>query len=364
MPQSDNLNSNFNSRLTMTINKWVDHHLIDLFISHNPLFFRMREKGNIEAGGMGVQLIEPIMYPYGDGPTPIGVTDSWSTSVTHSETGNTTAAAYTPAEYLLPVSASEYDMDLQGSETAKVNYLESVMKINIAKFISKLNLDLWALEGTAGTDGSLRTRIGSIRTYVNGGGGSTTGAPGANAGNEPVPIAEQLVAGVGSAPVLTPGGINRNASGAAYWCSSLINPGTAATLSLQILNNVISAATRNNDTPDITIMPRLKYDLLLSILQGYQRFPNESKLADVGFDAVRYRNTDVIWDDNCPTAVPGNNIFALNSDYLKLRCKTMKPLFTRVFDPQRAILAWLARWVGQITSGHLGRVHARHCNIA
>ena len=153
MPLTDTLNSNFNSRLTMTINKWVDHHLIDVFISHNPLFFRMREKGNIEAGGLGVQLIEPVMYPSGNGPTPTGVTDSWSTSVTHSETGNTTAAAYTPAEYLLPVSASEYDMDLQGSETAKVNYLESVMKINIAKFISKLNLDLWAAEGTAGTDG-------------------------------------------------------------------------------------------------------------------------------------------------------------------------------------------------------------------
>ncbi|HEV2471215.1 MAG TPA: phage major capsid protein, partial [Chthonomonadales bacterium] len=353
---SDNLNTAFTQRLTITINRWLDANLLDLFSSHHPVFYRLRERGNIVAGGLGVNLIEPIFYPSTTGPQVAGVTDSWN-PITHSETGNISAAQYTPAEYLLPVSISDYDLDLQGSDTMKVNYAESIMKISVAKFLEKLNSDIWAAEGVTGSDGSSRTTLGSLRTYFNGGGSSTTSL------GTPAAISEQLVAAVGSAPLTSVGGIQRNAANAAYWCTPLINPGSAATISLEIVNNIISAATRNNDVPDLVILPRKRYDTFMSILQGYQRY-TESKLADAGFEAMRYRGADIIFDDNVPTAAPGYNIFAINTKYLKLRCKTMKPQFVMVTDPQRPIRAWLARWVGQLTSGNLGRVHCRHCNIA
>ena len=96
----------------------------------------------------------------------------------------------------------------------------------------------------------------------------------------------------------------------------------------------------------------------MSILQGYQR--NKSGgLADAGFESMKFRGADVVMDDHCP---PKTFLF-INTKYIKLRCASMAPKFELKPDPHRTITNWNARWVGQITSGHLGRVHSRHANI-
>jgi len=342
------INPNWNELATTTLNLWVSRNFANLFTSHKPLWYRLRANQNIVTGGLGVKALEPLMYPTTTGPTLEGVTDPYI-EMTPSATTGATNAEYSWCEKRLSVSIEELIMDQQGSDTMKINYLNDFVKnISMKKFLEGLNADLWAAEGAAGSDGSSRARLGSIRTYLNRGVGTDGGAI-------PPALAEQTGTAIGTTPLGSPGNINRATNGNAYW-STPVNSTTVAAGSItqKALNNIISLAVCDPDAPDLLVTTRGNFDEILSILQGYQRFPN-SALADAGFDAVRYRSCDLVFDQNCPAS----NIFCINTKYIKLRCNSMQPVFTEKPDPHRSIFNWNARWVGQITSGNLGRVHSR-----
>ena len=362
----------FDSRLVTTINRWVNNNLADMITGNNPLFFRLREQGNIvKGGGHGGAFVEPLMTPNTTSPGVIGVSNPYA-ALTFADITNQGGSSWTVAEKLIPISVQQYEMNAQGSETAKVNLVESVMKIQMAQFNENLAADLFAAEQTTGAQGS-RTSLASIRAILNAGTAATT-----DAGAIPSALTEQLgnraVSGAASTnPNLTVGGINRAAAGNAYFCTPIIN--SADTLSIQTLSNVISLATRGADSPDLIVLPRGLYDKLMGLLSvgggnGGQMFTN-SKLADAGFQAIKFRNADVIFDDRCPTvtylnnsaAAYANSVFALNTNYIKLRAVSMKPEIKEYPDP-RPIHIWTGYWNGQITVSNLGRVHARHVNMS
>ena len=285
-----------------------------------------------------------------------GVTDPYNQLIP-SETTGWTSAQYTPAEYVLDVSIPEYNVDLQGSETERINHLQSVMEVSMDKFLNQLNNDLWAAEGAAGSAGNQRNVIASVRTLFNRGGSATTGTV------SPIPLTNQLYSGgsglyvgggaTGTSPITNVGGIERNGPQGGYWCTPVVSA-TVATVTLGKLNNVISLAIRNADSPDLIVTTRANFDAIMEILQGYQRY-DKSALADAGFDAMKYRSCDIVFDDNCPAS----NLFVMNTKYLNFRTLSMKPRFKAKDDPYRQIYHWESRMVCQLTSGHLGRVHAR-----
>lgn len=368
-------NSSFDNRLSMTIAAWVSSNFADLITGHNPLFYRLREKGNIIKGGTGGNFVEPLMFPATGGPAVVGVTNATTayTDLTFVETTNFTSASYIPCEKLIPISVQQYDLDAQGSNTSKINLMESIMKSNMAAFMENLNADLWAAEESAGSAGT-RATLASIKTLINAGGSSTT-----DGGATPSALAEQVgsravTAASTQTPIYTVGGINRNAAGAAYWCTPVIN--TSQALSIQTLSSLVSIATRGSDTPDLIILHRTMYDKLMGILTsnvggGGGQMYTQSKLAEAGFEAIKFRNCDVIFCDQVPSVSYlngsstsyGYNAFCLNTDYIKLRALSMKPQVDE-FPTPRAIRTWRGRWVGQITSGHLGRVHSRAVNFS
>lgn len=370
-------NTSFDNRLSMTIAAWVSNNFADLITGHNPVFTKLREQGNVrKGGGHGGQFIEPLMFPNGSGGAVTGVADATAayTDPTFAETTGFTSAAYKPAEIIMPISVQEYELDAQGSDTEKVGLVESVMQSSFATFMETVNGQLWANEEATNAAGA-RASLGSLRAYFNGGGSATT-----DGGNTPSALAEQVgnraVASASTqTPAFTIGGINRNAAGAAYWCTPIIN--TPQSLSAQVLSSLVTKATRGVDRPDLIVLHRDMYDKLMGILMtnpggggGGQPF-TQSKLADAGFEAIRFRGCDVIADDHCPATAYLNgastayayNAFCINTKYLKLRALSMKPDVKEFPTPKR-IRAWRAAWTGQITSGNLGRVHSRHVNLS
>lgn len=341
------INPNFNELLTTTLNLWVSKKFANLFTSHKPLWYRLRQNQNIVTGGLGAKALEPLMYPTTQGPQLEGVVDPY-VEMTPMATVGATVAEYAWCEKRLSVSIEELIMDQQGSETMKLNYLNDFVKnISMKKFLEGLNLDIWRAETAVGSNGSTRQYLGSVRTYFNRGLGSDGGAI-------PPALAEQTGAAVNSGLTLV-GNIDRAVAGNAYHSTPIyhttVNAGQISSLRL---NNVISLAVCDPDSPDLIVTTRNNFDEIMAIAQGYQRYP-DSALADAGFDAVRYRSCDVVFDQNCPSA----NLFVINTNYIKLRCNSMQPVFTEKPDPHRTIFNWNARWVGQITSGNLGRVHSR-----
>lgn len=357
------LNSNWNELATTTLNLWCATDFANVFSSHSPLWYRLRQQKNIQTGGLGLKALEPFEYPDVNGPQVEGVSDPYA-EMTPAETYGWTNAEYTWCEKRLSVSIPELTMDLQGSDTQKINHLNAVKDISVKKFLENLNLDLWRGEGAVGAGGASRQYLGSLRAYLNRGDTGTV-----NPGSVPAPLANQLYAAsepggaaIGTSPLTMVGGIERNSAQGAYWCTPLYVPGNADTMTQAALNYVYNLAVRNNDYPDLIVMGRNNYGALMAILQGYQRY-TDGDLADAGFMSMKYMGADVVFDDNCPANSTAGQVFFINTKYIKLRCATLQPKFEYKPDPNRTILNWNARWVGQITSGNLGRVHSRHGKI-
>ena len=350
-------NPNWNELATTTLNLWVSKNFANVFTGHNPLFYLLRKNGNVQTGGLGIKALEPLMYADPAGPMLEGVIDPYA-EMTPSETVGWTNAEYTWCEKRLSVSIPELILDQQGSETQKINHLNTVKDISVKKFLEGLNFDMWRAEGAAGAAGNTRQYLASILCYLNRGGPSTTSTVTSYILGEQTFSGTNGGAAVGTSPITNVGGIERNGANGAFWCTPVSNPGSNVTMSLAAMNAAYNLAVRDTDMPDLIVMNRSGYGDFMAIMQGFQRF-TKGGLADAGFDSMQFRGADIIMDDHCPA----HTVLFINTKYLKLRCASMAPKFELKPDPHRTITNWNARWVGQITSGHLGRVHSRHSNI-
>jgi hypothetical protein len=57
------------------------------------------------------------------------------------------------------------------------------------------------------------------------------------------------------------------------------------------------------------------YNYYESGLQENVRYTS-TKMADAGFESVKYKSADVVYDENCTA----KHMYFINSDYLSLRC--------------------------------------------
>jgi hypothetical protein len=85
------------------------------------------------------------------------------------------------------------------------------------------------------------------------------------------------------------------------------NP-TAAQLQLGMAE-LYRKCTRGKSCPDLIVTTPLLYGLFESGLTAQQRFTSP-KLADAGFEALKFHGADVIFDENCPA----NRMYFLNTE--------------------------------------------------
>jgi hypothetical protein len=341
-------------RLTLMIRLWLQSKLADHFYGHHPVFKKLQLLNQVVTGGFGEKVSIPIKYPAAGGPTPEGVQNAYS-AMSHSEMTGYTSSLWDIAHIRMPISIPERELELTGSNTKKVSTLDSVMEIATDRFNDYLKQQVWGTEATSGGV----TTLWPLRTLYNRGTNGTTTTPYSPAG-----LSEQLGEAVGTTPVKTVGNLNRGAAGNGYFCTPVLNPGSAETLAKASINKLITLGIKGSDKPDLLILERNHYDTAMGILQA-QRYISESKLADYGFDAFMWRGCDVIFDDDVPTAVPGVNAFAINTKALKLLVKTMEPDVQPIQGRDDSIKAWKANWYGQLVMVKMGRgAGARHANLA
>lgn len=357
MASTSSINASFDNLATKTINRWMRDNYADAFTSHHPILAKMLDKGKIVKGGAGYQWYEPFEYPDWVGPAVVGVTSGYQDLPEATETGGFTMAGFTPAQFAILFAVETYDINAQGSETERINHVGSVMDKSKKKFFEFFQSQLWGAEGAAGSNGIARDTLGSLRTYLNGGGV----APPASA--NPQPKTAQLTAAVGTTPLTTIGGVDRTVSGGAYWCPNLYNPTTAATPTMNLFNTLYTTCTRGTDHPDIVFVDEALYNFMMTTLQSQQRF-TQGRLAELGFESFTWRGAEVVFDDGVPFADNQHQCFMLNMDYINLRYLSLQPQFELSLEPRKRTKQWVGEQTMQLTSSHLGRVHARHYRIA
>ncbi len=110
----------------------------------------------------------------------------------------------------------------------------------------------------------------------------------------------------------TLGGINRATN--AFWRNKVDDSvGSYGTYLVPKMSTMIRSLTRGTNKPDIIVMDDTNFGYLENIAQGKAQYQNP-KLADLGFQALKFQGIDVIFDDNCPSG----KIYLLNTRHLKL----------------------------------------------
>jgi hypothetical protein len=122
----------------------------------------------------------------------------------------------------------------------------------------------------------------------------------------------------------TVGGINR--ANYSFWRNQLYDFSaesvTASSTTIQTAMNKLylrCLVQGAGNAPDTIIADEIFWDFFRASLTDIQRVTT-SKAAEAGFDVLRFKNADVVYDPNCPAST----MYFLNSMHLKLKYLAIK----------------------------------------
>jgi hypothetical protein len=111
------------------------------------------------------------------------------------------------------------------------------------------------------------------------------------------------------------GGINRATASNAFWRNKFTDTGADPTTDfLTRMNTMWYSLIRGADKPKVLIGDAYVAGAYEGALQPNQRF-TDPKMADLGFENLKYKSAVFVMDGNCPT----KTLYFLNTDFLHVR---------------------------------------------
>lgn len=154
----------------------------------------------------------------------------------------------------------------------------------------------------------------------------------------------------------TIGGIN--AATWSFWANqkfgAVADGGAAATTANigSYMNRLWLGLCRGTDKPDLIVADNNYYRLYMESLAANQRFTSE-KMAQQGFESLKYQSADVIFDGGMGGNAPANHMYFLNTDYIYMRPHTKReyvPLSPDRFSTNQDAMVKLIGWAGNMTT--------------
>ena len=247
----------------------------------NALLMKLKEKGSWKSAA-GRTIVQEVDYAEGN--------FQWYSGyelINISPPDVVSAFEYNWKQAASSVSASGLEIDVQNTGKADVINLLSA-RIKNAERTMKNNINIGLISNGTGSSGK---QIGGLKLL----------------------IADSPSSG-------TVGGVNRSgytfARNQTYDAST--DGGTAATSSniQTYMNRLYLECTRGGDHPDLILADSLYYALFWASLQGIQRI-TDSKLANAGFNTVKFAGADVVYEDS--TEMPASQMYFINTDYMFFR---------------------------------------------
>ncbi|NCA25094.1 MAG: phage major capsid protein, partial [Betaproteobacteria bacterium] len=254
--------------------------VVDNVTRNNGLLTVLKERGNIQTEGGGYEISRPLSYAEnqtyqrysGYDTLNIGASDVLS------------AAKYDWAQAALHVTASGRELRMNSSEEAMIKLVKARTDVAMATAANNMSVDIYS-------DGALSNQIGGLAQIITADGTGTVG------------------------------GIN--ASTYTFWRNKFgeiaAGGGTAITFAnlKAAMNTQWLSQTRGNDKPDLIVFSHDLYSIYEGGLQDLQRY-SDSKMASAGFEALKYKTSSVIFDDNTNYGTTAELGYFLNTRYLYL----------------------------------------------
>ena len=303
---------NYNNVLATTLENRMGE-LADNVTKNNALLKRLNERGNRRPVSGGTKIVEEIAYAEAD--------NVWYSG--YDAINFTNPQVFTAAEYAWKLLAAP--VGISGEELLQNSGKERVIDLMEAKID---NAEI-----------TLRNAM-SKALYSDG-----TGSSGKEIGGLKLLVADDPTSG-------TVGGINR--ADYAFWRNYAKVETNALTTSTiyGAMNDAYLACSRGTDKPDLIIADDKMYTLYEQSLVPQQRF-TDAKLADAGFQNIKFKGADVIYDGGIGGYCPNKHMYFLNTKYLKLRPHKDRDFKligdrNRVAINQDAIYAIIG-WAGNLT---------------
>ena len=248
--------------------------LADNVSNHNPLLNRMRERGNLTQV-TGRDIVRELEYA--DNST-VAFYNGYEVLDT-SPADVLTAAVFEYKQLAGNVTISGREQIQNSGEQAIINLLEA--------------------------------RIGNLERSMENSLASSLFSDGTGTSSKEIGGLQLVVADSGSGTV---GGINSSTFTFFQNKQATATSSAFSTANIQSdMNSLYIQLVRGTDAPDLVVAGSTPYTTFLATLQTLQRVA-DSRLADLGFTAVKFLNSDVVYDSNCDAS----RMYFLNTNYLRL----------------------------------------------
>jgi hypothetical protein len=261
--------------------------LADNVTKNNALLKKLRGKGRVKPFDGGRSIVQEIAFAENgtfkrySGYEPLNIAPS--------ETFTAAEFGYSQAAVAVSISGQEMLMNSGGEQI--LDLLEERINNASATLTNNIALDCYS-DGTA--DGG--RQIGGLALLV--ANNPTTG---------------------------TIGGIDRSTSVGTFWRNkkfSGVTDGGAAVSAVNIqgyMNRLWLSQVRGSDSPDLIVADNNFYNFYWQSLQAIQRFGADQSDASIGFNSLKYKTADVVYDGGIGGGSPSSTMYFLNTDYLFFR---------------------------------------------
>lgn len=296
-------NSNYTTDLaTTTFRKYADTKLKDNIFTSNALLYKMQKGGNYVSYDGGEIILEPIEYAEKTGAGAYSGYDALSTNANEISTN----AQFASRQYAVPIVISGREKAANMGESAVINMLKARMTNSENTLKGLLNAHLYNT-AVGGSDGKQLDGIGiaidSTGTYGN----------------------------------IDPTTNTWWAASEAAYSSNLVD---------ELTTRYLAVSRGSTDKPDLGVTTQAVYEKLLQEIDPALRLTSTA-LGDVGFESIKFRGMDVVYDEDCTSGV----FYMINTKYMKLRYHKDRNFFvTEMQSPvnQDADIAHIL-WYGALT---------------
>lgn len=252
--------------------------------NHNALLNLMKRKGKIKSIAGGREIVQELEYAENGTYQRYSGYEALNTQASDV----LTAAKYDWQQIALHVTASGRELRLNSGKDAMINLVKARTKNAKNTAANNMSIDIYS-------DGSLTNQIGGLANLIQTDGTGTVG-------------------GINSSTWTFWQNQYKEMSGTDIAASP--SAANAATMKSD-MGTLWLSLNRGIDKPDLIVMTHDFYVLFETGLQDQQRY-SDADMAKAGFNTVKYKSANVLFDDNTNFATTGEKAYFLNTDYLYL----------------------------------------------
>lgn len=266
----------FTEMVTTTDRAWGTK-VTDNVSDHNALLSRMKAKGNIKTKGGGYEIAEPIEYAENGTYQRYSGYEQLNTSASDV----LTTVKYEWKQVALHVTASGREIRMNmGSKERMIDLVEARKKVALKTAANQFSIDLYS-------DGALTNQIGGLANVVQTDGTGTVG-------------------GIDSSTFTFWQNQYREMTGTDAYTKSTIK---------DEMGKLWLPLNRGQDKPDLITMSHDLYSVFEGGIEDRARYADKDSAGE-GFTSLKYKDADVIFDDNTNFTTTAEKAYFLNTDYL------------------------------------------------